>query len=201
MNKPIIAVDIDDVLAASVEGFIAFSNEHYGTRLTVDDYDEHWARMWKVDMAETERRAKDYHTSGLVRTYRAHDTAKDVLMSLQPRFSLVAMTSRQIFLEKDTREWIIQHYAGLFDDIQFAGIFDAPLHDGMLTLTKGELFARNDVRYVIDDQLKHCLAAAELGIETVLFGNYSWNQTDSLPALVTRCNDWPAVQEYFDGRS
>lgn len=35
-----IAVDLDDVLSASVPGFVAYSNKRWGTTLTLDDYDE-----------------------------------------------------------------------------------------------------------------------------------------------------------------
>lgn len=52
----------------------------------------------------------------------------------------------------------------------------------------------------IDDQLKHCQAAASLGIKAVLLGDYPWNRTEKLPSGVTRCKDWPAVLEYFNER-
>ncbi|HJQ08525.1 MAG TPA: hypothetical protein VJ836_03545 [Candidatus Saccharimonadales bacterium] len=41
-HRRIIAVDIDDVLSASAEGFVVFSNKQWGTRLTLDDYTEDW---------------------------------------------------------------------------------------------------------------------------------------------------------------
>ena len=47
-----IAVDIDDVLARQVEGLVTFSNQRWGTVLTVDDYDEDWGVMWGVDLEE-----------------------------------------------------------------------------------------------------------------------------------------------------
>lgn len=39
-------MDIDDVRAGQVEGLVAFSNQRWGTALTVDDYDEDWGVMW-----------------------------------------------------------------------------------------------------------------------------------------------------------
>ena len=63
MRKLRIAVDIDDVLAENAAGFVKYSNEKWGTNLTVDDYDERWGAIWKVDSLEVERRAQEYHNS------------------------------------------------------------------------------------------------------------------------------------------
>lgn len=200
MKKPIIAVDIDDVLAANAEGFVAFSNQRWGTNLGPDDYTEHWAEVWQIDMAETNKRAEELHASGVIASYLHFDEAVPVLESLAKNYELLAITSRRISIEKLTREWLSRHYANLFKDVLFAGIFDAPVSLERLSYTKANLFASNNVDYVIDDQLKHCRAASELGVPAILFGNYPWNQSSALPAGVTRCKDWPAVLEYFNGR-
>ena len=52
---------------------------------------------------------------------------------------------------------------------------------------------------MIDDQPKHCLSAAECGVEALLFGNYRWNQLADLPDRVTRVQDWEEVERYFGG--
>lgn len=69
MRRLRIAIDIDDVLAENAIGFVAFSNERWGTRLSVDDYSEHWSEMWRVDSEEAERRAHAFHDSGIIKGY------------------------------------------------------------------------------------------------------------------------------------
>lgn len=200
MTKEKIAVDVDDVLSDTAEGFTEFSNERYGTNLTVVDFTEHWAEMWQVDNEEVTRRAAEYHESGAAGNFRHKEEALPVLEKLRDPYSLLAMTSRNSSLKPLTHEWIERHFTGIFEDIKFAGIFDGPIHDGMLHRTKGELFASHDVSYVIDDHLKHCFAAAELGIQAILFGDYPWNQYEDLPEGIVRCENWPAVGEFFDAR-
>lgn len=39
-----IAVDLDDVLAISAQALVEYSNSRWGTRLTVEEYDEDWER-------------------------------------------------------------------------------------------------------------------------------------------------------------
>jgi uncharacterized HAD superfamily protein len=200
MGKQIIAVDIDEVLADTAEGFIAYSNDNFGTNLKTGDFTEHWMDLWQVDHKEMERRARQFHHSGAVSQYTFKEHAKPVLEKLKDNYLLIVITSRNSRIIKETHAWVDEHFAGIFDDIKFAGIFDGPFNEEMLHKTKGELFASNQVNYVIDDQLKHCLAAAKLGVNSILFGDYSWNQAEDLPKLITRCSDWLAVEEYFDAR-
>jgi predicted methyltransferase len=66
MKKPIIAVDIDDVLVDHYEAVLAFHNARYGTTYTLQDYvTDHWSMVWGTDHAETERRAKEFAALGV----------------------------------------------------------------------------------------------------------------------------------------
>ncbi len=196
-----IAIDIDDVLAANAEGFIAYSNQQWGTKLTVNDYDEHWLAMWNVDQAELERRGELLHTSGMMAEYRHDDQALPVLQRLRQNFRLIIVTSRRRLIEQLTRAWIDTHYPNIFEEIVFAGIYDDRSRSDLFARSKSDVFAAYEVDFVIDDQLKHCLGAAELGIEALLFGDYRWNQSvDHLPDTIHRVHDWAAVEKYFDER-
>lgn len=195
-KKPIIAVDIDDVIAANAVGFVKFSNNKYGTRLTIDDYQEHWGEIWKTEHEETERRAIDYHESGHIATYDIIDGAFDVLKKLKQRFSLVVLTTRRSSINQLTKEWLEKFYPNIFDNIVFSGFFDAPNKES-IHQTKGELAKRINANFLIDDQLKHVQSAAAMGIKGLLFGNYSWNKVDELPKDVMRVKNWEEVDQYF----
>ncbi len=197
MRKSVIAVDIDDVLSANAEGWVAYSNKRWGTKLKPEDYTEHWSLMWGTDHEETERRAVEFHKAKVVGKYRHFDEAKPVLEALARKYSLVVTTSRRRDLMDETTEWISMYFEGIFDEIHYAGMWDK-VTDASAQATKAELCKLIGADYLIDDQLKHCLAADIVGIKAILFGNYSWNQADSLPAGVTRCVDWQAVAGYFD---
>ena len=200
MKKQTIAVDIDDVLSANAEAFIAYSNKRWGTALKVEDYREPWAIPWEVGDEEAKRRSEEYHVSGGIENYKHRPEAESALRRLAKNFRLVVVTSRNQPVEKVTRDWITKYFDGIFEAIHFAGMWD-PGQKG-IQLTKAAVLKEIGADYLIDDQLKHCIAAAQAGIRSLLFGNYAWNQTEkTLPTGVTRCKDWPAVLEYFDGRS
>ncbi len=43
-----IAIDIDNVLAASAESFVVISNKLFGDHITVNDFNEDWQKMWGI---------------------------------------------------------------------------------------------------------------------------------------------------------
>jgi 5'(3')-deoxyribonucleotidase len=203
MAKPIIAIDIDDVLADNAKGFTDFSNARWGTHLTPSDYEEHWSHMWQVDNDEAERRAVEFHESGSLGRYDHNQHAFDVLTQLKERYELVIITSRRIRAKEETFAWIAERFPNIFADhqIHFAGIWDEGISENRYSRTKGDLVKELGVSYLIDDQLKHCLSASEHGVPALLFGDYSWNQSDILPSNVTRVNGWAEVLEYFNVRA
>lgn len=203
VSKQTIAIDIDDVLAANAEGFIEFTNRRWGTNLTVEDYDEHWAKVWQVSGEEELKRVKAVREAALFSSYRHFPEAEPVLRRLAKRFKLVVLTSRQRAISGDTFNWIDRHFKGIFSEIHFTGIWDGLNKDSHVRIrhTKANLASDIEADYLIDDQLKHCLAAAEAEIEALLFGNYAWNRMKRLPPRVTRVNDWSAVREYFDAQN
>lgn len=200
MTKPIIAVDIDDVLANNAAGFVAFSNQRWGTHLTVDDYEEHWARVWGIehDLEEVTRRRDLFVGSGVHRNFSPTDSAHDILRRLSSQFDLHVVTSRLLTMKDDTTLWLTEHYGDVFTDrtIHYAGIWDT-LSTNSHNETKATIVSALGADYLIDDQIKHCEAVAETGKQALLFGDYGWNRAERLHPNITRVNNWMDVEAYF----
>ena len=195
MRRLRIAVDVDDVLAENAAGIVAFSNQRWGTNLTVDDYDEHWAKMWQVDNAEVERRTAEIVSTSLSAGYGHIGGALEVLERLAQHHHLMIATSRCLQVKGDTIAWIDEHFPGIFAStaVYFSGIWDELTNDSHRA-TKAELMTQINAGVLIDDQLKHCQAVAAHGRNALLFGDYAWNQAATLPAGVVRCANWYEVE-------
>jgi uncharacterized HAD superfamily protein len=205
MQRPIIAVDIDDVLSANAEGFINFSNETWGHNLTKDDYVEDWRQIWKIPLDEAMRRSDQFHASGVVSRYAHIEEAIPVLQRLKRRYELIVVTSRQRNLKEQTVAWLDRYFPDIFQSIHYAGIWDdAEEHNVQERVkhTKARICRELGADYLIDDQIKHCVEAAKAGIRSILFGDYSWNKDlAELPGGVVRAKTWKDVEEYFDAQS
>ena len=199
-----IAVDIDDVLSATAEGFAAFTNKHFGGSMQASDYQEEWAKAWGVTIQEAIVRADQLHASGMFGNTDPFIEALPVLLALKERYRLILITSRQTRLKPETMAWLDRHFPGVFSDIHFMGIWERYDHtnaEERAKITKAEMCKQLGADYLIDDQLKHCLGAAEAGVPSLLFGEYGWNKADQLPDGVTRVRDWGEIEEYFDAQS
>src|SRR3990167_498070 len=202
MPKKTIAIDIDDVLAANAENFVEFSNKKWGTHLRPDDYTEHWAELWDVDFDEVEKRRDIIVSEKVFLKHRWFEDAKKVLKELSKNYKLVIVSSRGPGVQSDTIDWINQSFEGVFSEIHFAKIWDRPIHIlEQLKMTKAEVCREIGADYLVDDQPKHCLAAADAGITALLFGDYKWTRVNNLPKNVIKVRNWPAVLEYFNAKS
>ncbi len=197
-SKPIIAVDIDDVLAAEAEFVVAYTNKYWGGSYTLEDYTEAWNLFWGVDVDEVERRAEILHRPGVVSQYHVTPGSREVLKQLKEKYELIVVTSRRKSVEQETQRWLDEHFPGLFSKLILTGFWDDPNVEGRHLLSKGSLLNDHRVVYVIDDQLKHCVSATDHGIKAILYGNLSGNEYADARDSMEHCKDWRAVAKYFD---
>jgi len=200
MTKSIVAIDIDDVLAASTDLIRITSNQVTGL-----DLQEHHYRVsgpyWSYYEHVLETNGitdKTVQKSILANWISNHDQADpiqgaiDALTHLSQRHKIVLITARDPKIRTDTEEWLKTHFSGLYDDLHVIGNFkvvDKPR-------TKGEVCAEIGAKWLIDDNPEHCLSAIAHGVDAVLFGDYGWHF--DAPEHLTKCKDWPAVLRYFD---
>lgn len=197
--RQVIAVDIDDVLSTYGQSLIEFSNNKWNTKLTIDDIEEDWAKMWKIDHEDSSERADILHKELFI-NLKHNQEAKPVLTRLSKYYDLVITTSRQQKLLNDTQQWLNQYFPNIFKSVNFAGIYDKPYSFHRDKQTKKELIKDVGADFLIDDQPKHCFSVAEEGKQGLLFGNYPWNQASELPPRVCRVNNWQEVERYFEER-
>jgi len=200
MRTKTIAFDIDDVLATNAKEFIEFSNKRWGTKLTPDDYTEHWAEMWGIDYEETNKRREVILKEKLFTSYSFFDEARAILKELKKHYRLVIVSSRSNEVHKETLEWLDGEFKSIFSEIHFAKIWDDPkLHVlKKLKMTKAEICKEIGADYLVDDQPKHCIAAADAGIKSVLFGDYGWNKHTKLSKNMVRIKKWQDLLVYFN---
>ena len=203
MSRKTIAVDVDDVLSVNVPAFLEFSNKKWGTSFTIDDFDEDWSKMWKISHAEVMSRSKEMDEAGLVRDHKHLKDALPVLQKLSERYDLIIVTARRKVLKEDTDDWIDRYFPNIFKEIHFAGIWDdIEFRDKAHKMTKGDLVKQVGAEYLIDDQPKHCFAAADVGVVSILFGDYPWNRdVDATSNRLVRAHSWGEIGKYFDAQA
>lgn len=199
MKKPVIAVDIDDVLADSTETFRKVSNSISGANLTREhyqipgDYSKYYERVW----AQHGLHKKLNYSAVIQEIYESEIKtpllagANFAIKELAKQFDIIIITARPPELEKFTRAWLNEHLEGGFIEVYFT-----QSHPETTEKTKGELCRIIGAKWLIDDNPEFCQSAQEHGVTAVLFGEYGWH--NDIPHDVIKCKDWPAVLEYFN---
>jgi|SRR5579862_1198888 len=198
MKKPIIAVDIDDVLMPHFQDLINWYNREYGTNLMLADNHPKSIDNWGTDsfQAAIKRVHRFFDTDEFLNS-RPFKEAKAAIKDLSDDYLMFVITSRDTLIEETTRKWLNEHFPEIFKEAHFTGLYRLKGRP----IPKSEIAKQIKADYLIDDSLEHVTGASEIGIKGLLFGDYPWNQADKLPSAVVRVKDWQEVLEYFDGRS
>lgn len=191
MTKPVVAVDIDEVLTPFLEAFIKFHNREYGSQHAVDDFKTYtFGDTLKVPEPEAVERVLQFYKSHDFTANRPFLDAAAALKQLQEHYELIIITSRHPISQEQTLAWLEQHFPQTFGAVHFSThlYLDQPL------VTKTDICKQEGVEILIDDNIEFAKEAAAKNIRVLLFGDrYSWNQAAQLPAGIERVGDWHQV--------
>src|SRR6218665_2206762 len=116
-KKPLIAIDIDDVLAGFMGHVHLWANARTGAQLTLDDYhtnDDYWdyyESIWErhgirdklsID-AYLEDQASDQSGIPVI------EGAREVIHALKAKYDIVFLTARPSYQKDATRKWLDEH--------------------------------------------------------------------------------------------
>ncbi len=201
-KRALIAIDVDDVLAAERDAIRTYINEAHGLQLTPQDYAVegqywgYWEQVWGVDGETGRQWYKGYLDAGVKRQLQAVDGAIDAIMHLKEHYNLAVITSREDSTFDVTHEWLNMHFPEAFKHVEFVTLWDKDRK-----VSKAAICDHLGASYLIDDNVEHCNLAAEAGVQALLFGEYGWSNSSEHHPGVRRVKDWVAVKDYFDGKS
>ena len=199
--KPTIAVDIDNVLANTAESFAQYSNTTWGTNISEADFSEDFTRVWGVSYEEALRRMDEIYETDLFLSITPKVGAHDAVRSLKGKYDLVVLTSRRKSNAEHSLDWVETHYPGCFSEVYFSGIYDNNLADpSLLNLTKGQILQQIGASYLIDDEPKHCISAANLGIPSILFQPRMVSPSLLDTNLITTLKSWYDVRQFYHAK-
>lgn len=194
-NKPVIAVDIDDVLVPHVQDLIAWHNREYGTKMNIGDYRSQDPSDWGAETIQIaiKRVQRFFDTPDFLESTPLKQ-AYEVLSALSTSYDLIIITARDNIIEDVTRDWLNRHFVEIFKEVHFTARFN--LNGDKKS--KADIALNAKATYLIDDSLENILGTAEVGLKFLLFGDYPWNRSEELPKGVTRVKNWQEVLEYFE---
>lgn len=184
-----IGIDIDEVLANTLNGVIAFHNERYGTCFKKEDFFSYDCdEVWGGTREETIRKWYAFFETDHFSSVDPIAGALPALQILKENgHELFAITARPLVIAPQTNAWINSYFPGIFSGIHFG---NRAGYDGVKK-RKSEMCAELGITVIVEDDLYHAVDCAECGIRVLLL-DHPWNQRE-LPANVYRMFSWDDV--------
>lgn len=191
LSRLTIAIDCDDVIVATAPAIIDFYNARYGTQIDMKDFysTDHTAVWGAPDEQTAIRRVDEFLRSSEFQRLPPFREAIAAIQQLKARHDLHIVTGRSDYLADATHAMLEQYFPATFRSVEFTNFFtDKPRPKSQVCQDLG-------ADLLIDDHLHHAEVVAACGIPVLLFGDYPWNQTDNLPATITRVSGWSDVTD------
>ena len=188
-NKPVVAIDCDDVIISTAPNIINHYNLTYGTNIELKDYYSNDEQLWGADRNTFMARIHNYLSTPEYQSLKPFQDAIDTIHALSDSYELHVVTARPDLLAEITKLMLNEHFPDLFTSIVFTNHFTNK------NISKADVCSQLNASYLIDDHLHHAELAASSGLPVLLFGNYPWNQSTTLSDLITRVNDWQQVRD------
>ena len=194
-SKPVIALDMDEVLYPFAERIFGHYSEVENSEIdytTLDDYHS-FHKLWGINEFETLERVVDFFATD------SHDLALPIdgsvaaLNRLQTQFRIIIVTARQHIAECATRDWLSTHYGGPIEDVYFCNFFSI---DGTPPISKSSICLAEDAWLFVDDSPRNVDQVADSGVHSLLFGEYTWNQQQS--PRHRRIGNWVELEAYIN---
>lgn len=194
IKKPILAIDIDEVLAQFIPILAVYHNEIYGSNYTAESFVSYeFHRIWGGTVLECNAKVDSFFES----KYFKNDIipvpgAKEALLILKEDFELHIVTARQHRYETQTREWIQKHFPNIFTTFNFGNHYSTVGK----SRSKSQMCTEIGAIMLVDDSALYAQQCSLNGIPVILFGDYAWNRdfiiedNTEISKLVTRAFDW-----------
>jgi uncharacterized HAD superfamily protein len=188
-----IAVDLDEILAEFVEGFLKYHNAVYNTVFKKEDF--FCYSMWipmKLEQKILIERVEEFFNSENYNYLKPVPGSIESVEKLSKDYRLFIVTSRPHQQFNLTKDWIDRYFPEMFTSIHFSHNH----YMGGKGITKSEMCRRFDFGLIVEDSIEYAMECAENNVKVVLLDK-PWNQEKSLPNNIVRAYTWKEAEEYI----
>jgi len=181
-----IGIDIDEIIAATLEAMLRYHNGVYGTDLKHEDVFSY--KLWEVWGGSEEEAIQKWHdfydTDHFAGICPVAGAGSALAALRESGHELFAITARPHLIAKQTEYWLDANFPEAFAGVRFANTYGK----GGAKLKKSALCSELGVGVLVEDDPRHAIDCANNGIDVILF-DYPWNRV-AFPDNVHRVYSW-----------
>ena len=174
----IIAIDIDDVLADTLNYFLNYYNNLYKKNFSRKDfYIYHWWEVLGISKEEFLEIFKIFVAEKNFEKFSPMRSAQSVINKIKKDHHLIIITGRENYLIDATEYWLNRHFPNVFGEIYYTA---SMLEKKLEAVSKTGACWQGGADLIIDDQFAFANDCATSGLQTFLFHS-PWNKNSILP--------------------
>lgn len=186
-----VAVDVDEVLYPMMKQLSKHYNKLHNKKAPIYYPKKYvYSDHFKISNDESKHLVRSFYSSDFHKSTKPIMYSQDVLKKLKRKYDLGIITGRQCYGKDATLEFINEYFYDTFDFIVFTNSYSLYGKE----MKKSAACKMMAVDVLIDDSVEQCNDVESVGVCPILFGNYSWNQTE---VPVSRAYNWREVEEYL----
>ncbi|EMD41551.1 hypothetical protein CERSUDRAFT_110103 [Gelatoporia subvermispora B] len=186
-DKPLICVDLDDVLSQTNRVVAEWHNDTYGSDMKLSEfyYYYYWKNPHWGTPEETFRKVEEFYKTDRLDKAPPIPGAFEGAQALKKLgFALVVVTARQRREMERSMKWLEEHYPNTFETMICTGQSQETLAEEgevLTKLSKAEVCAKLGAKLMIDDSVENALKCAKATppVAVLLLGDYAWNQREA----------------------
>lgn len=180
-----IAIDVDDVLAASLIDFIDFYNRKYDGDLSFEKMEGFTLHeSIGIDREEEEKVLKEHAMERPPVSIPPLEGAAHAIERMKLKHDIMIVTSRAREMEAETKEWLRRHFGEIKDVFFTRESLVGPEHT-----TKAEICIEKGADVMIEDHPVFARECADAGIKVLLF-DYPYNRHLKDDTVLRRVHGW-----------
>lgn len=190
-SRPVVGVDIDDVLFPTAYAIVDFYRDNYDVDVPLAQFYSKDPRVWGVDdYSEAIRRVQAFlHSTDYAYQEPIDGAVGGITEMREAGAYLIPVTGRDEIQSGVTKESLDTFFPGLFNQ---PAVFTNYFSDKKRR-TKGEVCHDLGIEYQIDDYPVHLRSLAQYAIKGVLFGNYPWAQGQASTDMILHSASWEST--------
>lgn len=187
MTKPVMAVDLDDVLSGFMPALMRYHNGRYGTNLACENIHEYdFPKILGTTREGAVRELTEFALSGALDTLDVIHGANEAIELLNQYYILHVVTARHRASSDITWHWLEKHFPGMFVEVHFAE------HLSEKHRQKGSICDEIGAVVVIDDSYENAVGCLSPERSVLLF-DAPWNvEKETLPGM-QRVFSWEQI--------
>lgn len=197
MNKKLIGVDCDEVLAELIDSYLKFNQKEYGEFIEKKDiltYD-----LWKIfniPREESYQRMNNFFNSYYFDEINPVEFSSEITKTISKNHDLIVVTSRPSFSKIKTKMFIKANFPNTFNEIFHTDEFSLPYFSKNKQTRKTQVCRNLKIDILIEDSLKKSIDCSDI-VDKIFLINRPWNYSDNIPSNIIRVEDWRQILSYL----